>query len=364
MSQISAHLGDTPTENIQNPFDLHLTRKFRTWIHEESISFALTTYAGSKLIMIGPGLDGGTVVTERDFERCMALHVDGPEALWISGSYTIWKLENALSSGRPLDGWDALYLPRHSHVTGNVDLHDLHRTSDGTLYGVITAYNCVATIGKERGSFSPFWKPPFISHIANGDRCHLNGFCFDGDQLAYVSIVGPSDAVDGWRHHRAHGGIIMDARTHDILAEGLSMPHTPRLYEGRLWFLEAGAGWICTLDPQTRKIERVLWRPGFLRGLRFYKHYALICSSEPRNKVFEGLPLQDELDRRGIEAQCALEIIDTRTMEVIHTVRITGAVKELYDVAPLYCRQPRLHGLQGDDIRKTIVLGPDHTRSL
>lgn len=360
MNQLQALIGDTPSDNIKNPFNLHIPRQFREWLHEESISLALTTYSGSKLIIIGPGQNGGTVVAERDFERCMALYVEGSEAIWISSGYNVWKLENGLLPGQDLEGWDRVYIPRASHVTGSVDIHDLAKTNDGTLYGVITSYNCIASIGKERGSFAPHWKPPFIKEVSgSGDRCHLNGFCLEDGELAYASIVGVSDEIDGWRAHRAAGGIIIDIRNNEVVAEGLAMPHTPRIYNNELWFLEAAKGWICKIDLATKKLERVLWRPGFLRGLRFYKHYAFVCSSEPRDKIFSGLPLQDELDKRNISAACALEVIDTRTMEVLHNVKITGSVKELYDVALLpNCRQPKLHGLQGDDIRKIVVLGP------
>jgi len=34
------------------------------------------------------------------------------------------------------------------------------------------------------------------------------------------------------------GGLLMDVETNEVLVRGLSMPHSPRLYAGRLWFLE------------------------------------------------------------------------------------------------------------------------------
>lgn len=368
-NQISAVVGDTPDDlsQVQNPFHLHFEGGFRQWLAEEDISLALTTYEGGKLIIIGPGLQGGTIVTERNFERCMAMYVEDHRHIWISTHHHIWRLENGLDQGLFYDGtWDRVYLPRSAHVTGGVDVHDLVIAKDGYLYGVITGYNCIARIDhKAKGSFTPYWKPSFISAIVGEDRCHLNGFCLDEDgNLAYASVVGRSDKNSGWRDKKKDGGMIIDMRTDKIIAKKLSMPHTPRIYEedGSLWFLEAGRGWLCRIDPETGEVEHKLWRPGFLRGLRFYKNYALICCSSPRDKTFEGLPLDEELEKNKAEPRCALDVVDMNTMEVIHSVEITGAVKEIYDVALLpECRQPLLYGIAGDDVRKIVVLGPDES---
>jgi hypothetical protein len=49
-------------------------------------------------------------------------------------------------------------------------------------------------------------------------------------------------------------------------------------------------------------------------------------------------------------------------MQVVHSIDITGSVKELYDLAVLPgCRQPLLYGLEGNDIHKIVVLGSDES---
>ncbi|NRB65160.1 MAG: TIGR03032 family protein [Saprospiraceae bacterium] len=359
-------VGDTPEkkEDQINPFNLNLSSELRLWLNQESLSLAFTTYEAGKLVIIGPGLQGGTICTERNFERCMALHIEDESNIWISTHHNIWQLENGLEKGLYFEKqWDRVYLPRSSFVTGGVDVHDIMRANDGFLYGVITGYNCIARITQtEKGSFSPYWKPEFIDQIIGQDRCHLNGMCLDNGELAYVSLVGQSNEANGWRKHKNDGGMIIDMRTNEVIASGLSMPHTPRLYNGYLWFLEAGRGYLCRIDLETKKIERVLWRPGFLRGLRFYKNYALVCCSAPRDKTFNGLPLDKELQKRKEKAQCSIDIISLKTMEVMHSIFITGNVQEVYDVAVLTdCRQPLLYGLMKEDIRKIVVLGPDHS---
>ncbi|MCB9989738.1 MAG: TIGR03032 family protein [Rhodospirillales bacterium] len=358
-------VGDTPDkeEDIVNRFDLHLNDPFINFLSTENMSIALTTYQGGKLIVVGPGQVSATVA-ERNFERCMALYVEEDRNIWISTHHNIWKLENGLEPDQIWHGqWDRMYLPRSAYVTGGVDMHEIVRASDGFLYGVVTGWNCIARIAHdEKGSFAPYWRPPFIDATVFEDRCHLNGLCLDDGTLSYVSMVSQSNVNLGWKGDRECGGLIMDMRTNEIVASGLCMPHTPRIHRGDLWFLEAGKGYLCKLDRKSGEIERIMWRPGFLRGLHFHKNYAFICSSAPRDENFQGLPLDQELKKRKEEARCALDVINIDTMTVDYSITITGSVKEIYDVALLEgCRQPLLYGVFGEDIRKIVICGKDES---
>ena len=51
-----------------------------------------------------------------------------------------------------------------------------------------------------------------------------------GGKPAYATCVSRSDANEGWRDYRREGGLVVDLRTNEIVCEGLSMPHSPRLY--------------------------------------------------------------------------------------------------------------------------------------
>src|SRR4026207_329702 len=89
-------------------------------------------------------------------------------------------------------------------------------------------YNCL-NIRNERHSFTPLWKPPFISKIVQEARCHLNGLAMADGVPRYVTAVSRSDTIDGWRDRRASGGIVVDVQTSEIVIGGLSLPHSPRL---------------------------------------------------------------------------------------------------------------------------------------
>ncbi len=348
-----------PIKELDNPFHLDISEKTRYWLTEQAISLIFTTYESGQCIVIAPGIDNKTVIIERRFDRPMSIYQEGKN-IWISTLNSIWKMENGLDKGQRFNEmWERLYLPRTSHVTGNVDIHDLCVDYKNDLFAVITKNNCIARItNQKKGNFTPVWTPNFISQMVDEDRCHLNGFCFDEEGLAYASAVGISNENLGWKDKRSDGGVIINTRTNEVIIDGLSMPHTPRLYKNSLWFLEAGRGYLCKYDLETKKLEKTTWLPGFLRGLRFYKTYAFICSSKPRDKIFEGLPLEEEIKKRGAEALCSISIVDLNSNEVIHDIKITGSVKEIYDMVVLEdCKTPLLYGLEQDDMNKMIVIG-------
>jgi uncharacterized protein (TIGR03032 family) len=82
--------------------------------------------------------------------------------------------------------------------------------------------------------------------------------------------------------------------------------------------------------------EPLTFCPGYLRGLAFCGDYAVVGLSQPRqDKTFGGLALDAELARRGAAARCGLQMIDLRSGDVAHWLRIEGMVRDLYDVVVL-----------------------------
>ena len=119
-------------------------------------------------------------------------------------------------------------VPQVAYTTGDLDVHDMAVDAQGGPVFVNTLFGCLATLS-ETHSFLPLWKPPFIS--AAGRRGPLPperpG---DGDgRPAYVTAVSAIDVADGWRdqpRRRRHRD--RRAETDEIVARGLSMPHSPR----------------------------------------------------------------------------------------------------------------------------------------
>lgn len=331
------------------------SRNFMSLLVEAGVSLAFTTYQAGKLFLLGTAPGGRASLFERTFPRCMGLAAHG-DSLWLATLYQLWRLDNALPEGQVHDGYDRLFVPRVAHTTGDLDVHDLAVDRRGRPVFVATLFSCLATLA-DRASFAPLWRPPFVSRLAAEDRCHLNGLAMADGAPAYVTLVGKSDVADGWRDHRRSGGLVLDVRTGDVVLAGLSMPHSPRLHDGKLWLLEAGSGHLGYVDGDT--FVRVCFCPGYARGLAFVGPYAIVGLSKlRRSRTFADLELGDNLTARGAEPRCGLVVIDTRTGEIAHWLRLDGVVEELYDVAVLPgVRRPMALGLVSEEIQRTITIG-------
>ena len=348
-------VADSPVQQPQ--FELTTSRQFPNFLAEHRLSLAFTTYQAGKLFLLGLKPDGRISVFERTLERCMGM-VASAGALHIATLYQIWRFRNVLEPGVLHEEHDALYAPRMGWVTGDLDVHDLGILPDGRPVFANTLFSCVATVS-DTDSFVPLWKPPFISKLAAEDRCHLNGLAMDQGVPRYVTVVGQSDVADGWREHRGGGGCVIDMACNEVVAGGLSMPHSPRVHRGKLWLHNSGTGEFGFVDTQAGRFEPVTFCPGYLRGLAFAGDFAVVGLSLARgNRTFSGLALDDALARRGAEARCGVSVIDLRTGDAVHWVRLSGVVQELYDVVLLPgVTRPSAIGFKADSIRRVITVG-------
>ncbi len=345
--------GGEPAE--KPALDLSASRLFPGWLAEEGLSVAFTTYQAGRLFLIGSKEDGRLSMFERHFPRCMGLWASS-ESLWLSSLYQLWRFENALEPGQTHKGFDRLYVPRVGYTTGDVDVHDIAVDADGRVIFVNTLFSCIATVS-EIHSFEPLWHPPFISKLAPEDRCHLNGLAMVEGRPKVVSAVCQSDVADGWRDRRTDGGCLIDVENGAIITRGLSMPHSPRIYQGKLWVLESGTGYLGHIDLATGQFERVTFCPGFLRGLAFFEDFAIVGLSKPRDGRLSGLPLDENLKAHDAEPRCGFLVIDLSSGAIVHWFRIEGLIEELYDVAVLPgVVRPTALGFKTDEIRRFVTM--------
>ena len=150
----------------------------------------------------------------------------------------------------------------------------------------------------------------------------------------------------------------MDVASNLIIAGGLSMPHSPRWHQGKLWLLNSGTGEFGHIELDTGRFVPLTFCAGYMRGLYFHGDFAIVGLSRPRhNKTFSGLALDDMLKSRKAEARCGLQIIELRTGDAVHWLRIEGVVDELYDVITLPGVQcPMALGFKSDEIRRMISI--------
>ena len=331
------------------------SRGFGPWLAKQNISVAVTSYQSGRLYLVGSDAAGRVSFYERIFERAMGV-VGNNQRIFLGGLFQLWRFENVLRKGQLANKLhDRCYVPRNAQTIGDLDIHELGIRKDGRVVFVNTKYSCLAELDPVH-SFKAVWKPPFISKLAPEDRCHLNGLAMKDGLPKYVTAVCRSDTVDGWRDRRNDGGVVVDVDTDEIVCEGLSMPHSPRWHNGKLWLLNAGTGHLGWVDFETKRFVPFTFCPGFLRGLSMHGDIAAIGLSKPRNKRFEGLDLDAELAKRDADPWCGVQFVSLVTGDVQQWVRFEGDLNEVFDVCFLPgVRNPMLVGLKTTDVRELIT---------
>jgi uncharacterized protein (TIGR03032 family) len=317
-------------------------------------SLLISTYQSGRVVLVRA--EGESLNTHfRSFPSPMGLAL-GPRYLAIGTARHVWEYRNVPAAARrlqPAGRHDACFLPRACHVTGDIRIHDM-AFAGGELWVVNTRFSSLCVLDRDH-SFVPRWRPPFVSALAPEDRCHLNGLAVAGERPAYVTALGRSDAAAGWREGKADGGVLLDVASGEEVAGGLSMPHSPRWHEGRLWVLESGKGEIGVVDLATGKVETVAQLPGFTRGLAFAGPYAFVGLSQVRESVFAGIPLGERLKERV----CGVWMIDLRSGATAGFLRFEDAVQEIFEVALLPgLRFPDLTE-PDDDLTASTYVVPD-----
>ena len=331
---------DVPPEQATKPEEEAVTYSMSpglpAFLGAQRIALAISSYQSGKFYLLGQNVDGGLLVHERFFRKAMGICVADRDTILLATLFQILKFKNVLEPDQQINGvFDACYVPREIFVTGELDAHDIGLLTDGRIVFVNTLFNCLATTS-DRHSFTPIWKPPFISKIIKEDRCHLNGLAMEDGMPCYVTAVSKSDTIDGWRDRRFDGGIVVDVQTGEIVIGGLSMPHSPRLYGGKLWVLNSGTGEIGWIERGASaagsRFNALAFCPGFVRGLAFHGSHAFVGLSKPRYERFEGLALDKKLADADSEPWCGVQVLDLDTGTCVHWFRIDGPVGELYDL--------------------------------
>lgn len=293
-------------------------------------SLLVSTYQSGRLIVVR-NHDGVLNTHFRLFPSPMGIAVrDQRVALGTKAQVHVFQNQPAMIAQlEHPERHDACFMPRHTHATGDIRVHDLAYAGD-ELWLVNTRFSCLATLD-DRHSFVPRWRPPFVTALAPEDRCHLNGLCVVDGAPRFVTALGTSDEVDGWREHKIDGGVLVDVPSGETVSHGMCMPHSPRWHDGRLWLLESGRGVLVTVDLATGARTDVAAVPGFARGLSFVGPFAFVGLSQVREHVFDGLPLTGE----GVERNCGVWVVDVRNGQTVAWLRFEGKVEEIYEVVAL-----------------------------
>ena len=343
---------DESTEDV--PFRSVHTANLAPLLEGLGCSLLVSTYQTGRVIIVRA--DGDNANTHFcGFAVPMGLaYAGGDLAIGTKTQVHLYRNQPALCQRlEPAGKYDACFVPRSTHTTGDVRIHDL-AFAGGELWMVNTRFSCLATLDGTY-SFVPRWRPPFVSALAPEDRCHLNGLAVVDGEPRYVTALGMTDEPGGWRDGKTTGGVVLDVRSGEPIVTGLCMPHSPRWHDGRLWVLESGTGRLGTVDLGSGVFAEVARVPGFARGLSFAGPFAFIGLSQVREQVFEGLPLTAD----GVERNCGVWVVDLRTGGIAAFLQFEGQVHELFEVAVLHgVRYPEVLEPGAELIESAFVL-PD-----
>ncbi len=312
------------------PYSLTYSPEVPALLQHMNCTIAISVFQKGKLIFLASKNGRELSQLPRNFPRPMGLALQG-DKLAIACHHEVLVLVNApeLAATYPKKTvrYDALYMPRTTYYTGNLDLHDLAFGAKGQLYGVNTFYSCIAKLDGDF-NFKPVWKPPFITKLAKEDRCHLNGMAMEGGLPRYATAMSDTDTPQGWREKLPRNGILMDIKTNEVLASNLAMPHSPRLHGGAVYFLCSATGEFVKMNLSNGKQESILHLEGFARGLDFYGDYAFIGLSRLRAKSASAAKLK----LINPDSKVGIAVVHLPTAKIIGEVNYLNTLDEIFDV--------------------------------
>jgi uncharacterized protein (TIGR03032 family) len=321
---------ESPDDNLV-PVDYSHSSNFVELLERLKISLLVSTYQAGKVFAIGVS-DGKIHITFPHFEQAMGL-CRTPTGVAVGSKRQIWFLQGAPDLAArlaPAGKYDCCLLTRSAHYTGPIMGHEMG-WGNGQLWVVNTLFSCLCVIGPDH-NFVPRWRPPFISALASEDRCHLNGLAMEQDKPRLVTALSQTDTAAGWRPGKTTGGCLIDVPSGAVIAQGLCMPHSPRLHMGHMWVLNSGQGHLAQVDPARGTLESITALTGYARGMDCHGRLAFVGLSRIRESfVFGGMPISE----RRAELQCGVAVVDLTTGKQIASLTFQSGVEEIFDVKVL-----------------------------
>jgi uncharacterized protein (TIGR03032 family) len=332
---------------------------------ENNCSLFVSSYKQHEVYSLGLTQNNEISIWVTKLARPMGLGFDekNEKSLYLSNLGHIFRYEEmGPEEDKQFGVFDKNYYPENCNIAGDLDIHDLS-ASDGEVYYISALFNSIVQPSMSK-SFSLFWKPPWISlkegnMLAAEDRCHLNGMCLENGLPRYVTSACRGDFVGTWRD-RTNEGIVYDIWNEEVLCENLWSPHSPRLYQDKLWVLQSGTGELGYIDRENKTFVPKVFLAGFLRGLSFINNYAVVSSSLDRHDhAFRNLPLGKILEEKGLTAKCGLWVVNLTTFNIEHYLEFQEPCTELYEVICIpNTRRPRVYDVNDPRLLQSFHVDP------
>jgi uncharacterized protein (TIGR03032 family) len=205
---------------------------------------------------------------------------------------------------------------RSRFFPGHLYIHDLALLG-GRLYANAVGQNAVVELHGD-GRHERVWWPKCIETEAgpNFDKnfIQLNSIAA-GKDLAHSYFSASSDKLSSRRpSHQNYPvdkrGVIFSGATREVVARGLTRPHSARLVAGRLWVNNSGYGELGLIDDALfRPLVRL---PGWTRGLCFRDGIAFVGTSRVIPRFRQYAPGLDVA-----KSECGIHAVDVRSGTVL-----------------------------------------------
>jgi uncharacterized protein (TIGR03032 family) len=335
------------------PFSGASSPGFAPLLHRLKCSVVISTYQAGKLIFISPKNEHELIQYPRTFKKAMGIAVHGNKlAVATQSEVVVYSDSPGQAKNYPKRPgvYDAMYLPRVTYYTGELDIHDIHFTDAGLL-AVNTRFSCVSRINADY-SFTSVWQPSFIDRLEPTDRCHLNGMVVDNGTLRYLTALGETNTEKGWRKNKGNGGVLIDAPTQNILLRGLPMPHSPRLYRDGLLVLLSATGELARVDVERGSYDVIHRFDGFVRGMDRVDDFLFIGLSKLRttSTAFGDMPIASK------SPICGVAVFHLTSGKMVGFLKYETSVEEIYEVRILPALRPAILSIEKNEHEGVITV--------
>lgn len=319
---------DKRSDNLP-PFTARFSPQVPEILYNLNCTIALSTYQAGKVVFLSANSPDKLIQISRSFEGAMGLATKKNKlAVACKSEVNIMVNTPAMAKNYPpkTDTYNALYLPQATYYTGQLALHDMHWKGE-ELFAINTLFSSIVKIN-ENYSFEPVWQPKFISESAPEDRCHLNGMAVKNDEIEYVSALGETNTFHGWRENKLTGGVLINVPSNEIVLRNLPMPHSPRVYDNKVYMLLSASGELIEADINKGSYRVVKNLEYFVRGMEKFGDYLFIGHSKLRHNTsaFKDLPIAEKSQKAGVI------ILHLPTGAIVGNIMYENSVDEIYDV--------------------------------
>ena len=169
----------------------------------------------------------------------------------------------------------------------------------------------------------------------------------------YATAFNRGNKPQSWRYKITSSGIIIDIEENKIIAEGLAMPHTPRIFNDELYVLLSASGELAKINIKNGNYEVITKIDGFVRGMSLHKDYLFIGISKLRknSSTFGKLPFLKHSNEAGIV------IVHLPTQSIQGKISYLTSLEEIYDVHILANKKrPNILNTMTQDYKKALMI--------